>query len=140
MNVAYVFSTPNASYILEKMIVPQLEEERHGVTVVGMFFFVDNNYLLVKGNPTGERLGEAFQDGRIVRLGLWLDSAGGIRRARWKATTCAALMAYAEIACRLLEQGHDPTTLDEPLSAAIVGVHPGHRARAALAPERSPPP
>ena len=28
MNVAYVFSTPNASYILEKMIVPQLEEGR----------------------------------------------------------------------------------------------------------------
>ena len=56
MNVAYVFSTPNASYILEKMIVPQLEEDRHGANVVGMFFFVDNNYLLVRGNPTGERL------------------------------------------------------------------------------------
>ncbi len=36
MNVAYVFSTPNASFILEKMIVPQLEEGRHGATVVGM--------------------------------------------------------------------------------------------------------
>ena len=56
MNVAYVFATPNASYILEKMIVPQLEEDRHGADVVGMFFFVDNNYLLVRGNPTGERL------------------------------------------------------------------------------------
>ena len=28
MNVAYVFATPNASLILEKMIVPQLEEGR----------------------------------------------------------------------------------------------------------------
>jgi hypothetical protein len=56
MNVAYVFSTPNASYILEKMIVPQLEEDRHGVNVVGMFFFVDNNFLLMRNNPTGERL------------------------------------------------------------------------------------
>jgi hypothetical protein len=56
MNVAYVFSTPNASLILEKMIVPQLEEGRHGANVAGMFFFMDNNYLLVKGNPTGERL------------------------------------------------------------------------------------
>ncbi len=56
MNVAYIFSTSNASYILEKMIVPQLEEDRHGANVAGMFFFVDNNYLLVRGNPTGERL------------------------------------------------------------------------------------
>ena len=30
MKVAYVFSTPNASFILEKMIIPQLEEGRHG--------------------------------------------------------------------------------------------------------------
>ena len=56
MNVAYLFSTPNASFILEKMIVPQLEEGRHGASVAGMFFFFDNNYLLVQGNPTGERL------------------------------------------------------------------------------------
>ena len=56
MNVAYVMSSPNCSYILEKMIVPQLEENRHGVNVIGMFFFVDNNFLLVRGNPTGERL------------------------------------------------------------------------------------
>ena len=56
MNVAYLFSTPNASFILEKMIVPQLEEGRHGASVAGMFFFFDNNYLLVRGNPTGERL------------------------------------------------------------------------------------
>ena len=67
MNVAYVFSTPNASFILEKMIVPQLEERRHGATVVGMFFFVDNNYLLVRGNPTGERLARiARRDGMLL--------------------------------------------------------------------------
>ena len=52
MNVAYVLRRPNASFILEKMIVPQLEEGRHGANVVGMFFFVDNDYLLVRGNPT----------------------------------------------------------------------------------------
>ena len=69
MNVAYVFSTPNASYILEKMIVPQLEEERHGVTVVGMFFFVDNNYLLVKGNPTGERLAAVARRSGMLLMG-----------------------------------------------------------------------
>lgn len=56
MNVAYVFTSPNASYVLDKMIVPQLEEDRHGARVVGMFFMMDNTYLLMRGNPTGERL------------------------------------------------------------------------------------
>ncbi|HVP67287.1 MAG TPA: SaoD/DsrE family protein [Anaeromyxobacteraceae bacterium] len=69
MNVAYVFSTPNASFILEKMIVPQLEERRHGATVVGMFFFVDNNYLLVRGNPTGERLARISRETGMLLMG-----------------------------------------------------------------------
>jgi len=69
VNVAYVFSTPNASYILEKMIVPQLEEGRHGATVVGMFFFVDNNYLLVRGNPTGERLAALSRASGLLLMG-----------------------------------------------------------------------
>jgi len=69
MNVAYVFSTPNASYILEKMIVPQLEERRHGATVVGMFFFVDNTYLLVRGNPTGERLAALSRESGMLLMG-----------------------------------------------------------------------
>jgi len=56
LTVAYIFSTPLASYILGRMIVPQLEEGRHGARVAGMFFFADNNYLLVRGNPVGERL------------------------------------------------------------------------------------
>jgi hypothetical protein len=38
------------------MILPQLEEGRHGSDVVGMFFFEDNCYAVVKGNPLGERL------------------------------------------------------------------------------------
>jgi hypothetical protein len=69
LNVAYVFSTPNASFILEKMIVPQLEEERHGATVVGMFFFVDNTYLLVRGNPTGERLAKLARKTGMLLMG-----------------------------------------------------------------------
>jgi hypothetical protein len=38
MNVAYVFATSGhtASYTLGKMILPQLEEGRHGVEVVGI--------------------------------------------------------------------------------------------------------
>jgi len=58
MKVAYIFATSKhtVSYVLGRMILPQLEEDRHGVDVVGMFFFEDNNYVLVKGNPIGERL------------------------------------------------------------------------------------
>lgn len=40
MKVAYIFSTQghSVSYKLGKMILPQLEENAHGVDVVGMFF------------------------------------------------------------------------------------------------------
>ena len=44
------------SYKRGRMILPQLEEGRHGVQVVGMFFFKDNCLYLMKGNPIGERL------------------------------------------------------------------------------------
>ncbi len=58
MKIAYIFTTQghSVSYKLGKMILPQLEAGVHGVEVVGMFFFEDNNYVLVKGNPLGERL------------------------------------------------------------------------------------
>jgi hypothetical protein len=60
VKVAYVFSTSGhtASYKLGKMILPQLEVGCHGVDVVGMMFFDDNTYVLRKGDPLGERLGE----------------------------------------------------------------------------------
>ena len=41
------------------MILPQLEEGRHGAEVVGMFFFDDNTYVLRKGDPIGERMGKS---------------------------------------------------------------------------------
>ncbi|HET8550496.1 MAG TPA: SaoD/DsrE family protein [Bryobacteraceae bacterium] len=58
MKVAYIFSTQGhtVSYKLGRMILPQLEEGRHGADVVGMFFFEDNCYLFLKGNAVGERL------------------------------------------------------------------------------------
>jgi hypothetical protein len=54
MKVAYVFSTSGhtASYKLGKMILPQLEQGTHGVEVVGLFFFDDNNYILRQGDPS----------------------------------------------------------------------------------------
>ena len=49
MKVAYIFSSQGhtVSYKLGKMILPQLEAGTHGVDVAGMFFFEDNNYVLV---------------------------------------------------------------------------------------------
>ncbi|HHW41637.1 MAG TPA: DsrE family protein [Syntrophomonadaceae bacterium] len=56
MKVAYVFATTNCQKILSKMIVPQLEQDGHGAEVVGMFFFMDNTFMLLKGTEMGERL------------------------------------------------------------------------------------
>jgi sulfur relay (sulfurtransferase) complex TusBCD TusD component (DsrE family) len=47
------------------MILPQLEEGRHGVEVVGMMFFDDNTYMLCKGDPIGDPIGERV--GKVVR-------------------------------------------------------------------------
>lgn len=71
MKVAYIFATSGhtASYKLGKMILPQLEEGRHGVEVVGMFFFDDNTYVLRKGDPIGERVGKiARESGMLLML------------------------------------------------------------------------
>ena len=62
MKVAYIFSTNMSHYILNNMIVPQLEKEIHGADVVGMFFFLDNTFILVKGNDVGERLSRIAKD------------------------------------------------------------------------------
>ncbi len=69
MRIAYIFSTTNSSYILEKMILPQLEAGTHRVTVIGMFFFVDNNYMLTEGNPTAERLAVVARKHGILVMG-----------------------------------------------------------------------
>ena len=71
MKVAYIFSTTGhtVSYKLGKMILPQLEEKRHGAEVVGMFFFDDNTYALRKGDPLGERLSKvAAEQGILLML------------------------------------------------------------------------
>ena len=71
MKVAYIFSSQGhtVSYKLGKMILPQIEENRHGVDVVGMFFFEDNNYVLVKNDPIGERLALAAKANNILLMG-----------------------------------------------------------------------
>ena len=70
MKVAYVFATSGhtASYKLGKMILPQLENGNHGVEVVGMFFFDDNNYVLRTGDPIGERLAKVAAEQGILLM------------------------------------------------------------------------
>lgn len=70
MKVAYIFSTSGhtVSYKLGKMILPQLEEHRHGAEVVGMFFFDDNTFALRKGDPLGERLSVVAREQGILLM------------------------------------------------------------------------
>ena len=71
MKVAYIFSTQghSVSFKLGKMILPQLENDAHGVEVVGMFFFEDNTYVLQKGNPIGERLAKVAKEKGMLLMG-----------------------------------------------------------------------
>lgn len=71
MKVAYIFSTQghSVSYKLGQMILPQLEDDAHGVEVVGMFFFEDNNYVLVEGDPIGERLAKIAKEKGMLLMG-----------------------------------------------------------------------
>lgn len=72
----------------------------------------------------GERL--------VVRLGLWRDG-GRVVRARFRASTCASLIAYADAACEALEAGEPPGRLDAArVRALVAGAHPIHHDRAGL--------
>jgi sulfur relay (sulfurtransferase) complex TusBCD TusD component (DsrE family) len=50
------------------VILPQLVAGDHGVEVVGMFFFDDNNYILCEGDPLGERLTRVAADQNILLM------------------------------------------------------------------------
>jgi sulfur relay (sulfurtransferase) complex TusBCD TusD component (DsrE family) len=70
MKVAYIFSTSGhtVSYKLGKMILPQLEEHKHGAEVVGMMFFDDNVFALRAGDPLGERLARVAKEQNILLM------------------------------------------------------------------------
>ena len=69
MTIAYVFKTSMAStFQLSTMILPQLEENNHGVKVAGMFFFDDNILCLQKNNPVGERLSKVASKNNILLM------------------------------------------------------------------------
>lgn len=69
MKVAYILNAPNAAnYKLGTMILPQLESGKHGVTVLGIFFFDDNCYVLRKGDSVGERLAKVAAEQGILLM------------------------------------------------------------------------
>lgn len=80
------------------------------------------------------RFGEAVGGERlVVRIGVWIDGAGRVIRARFRATTCASLIAYAEAACTLVERERRATPISPGrLREEVAGVHPLHRDRAEL--------
>lgn len=69
MKIAYVFATDQSStFKLATMILPQLEQDIHGVDVVGMMFFDDNVYSLRAGDPVGERLAKVAAEKGILLM------------------------------------------------------------------------
>lgn len=70
MKVAYLFESEHAREILENMIIPQLEEDRHGVEVAGMMFFFDNAYMLVEGSDIAARLQALSREDRHAPYGM----------------------------------------------------------------------
>jgi hypothetical protein len=69
MKVAYVFATDMAAtFKLNTMILPQLEQGIHGAQVVGMMFFDDNLYALRAGDPFGERLAKVAKAQNILLM------------------------------------------------------------------------
>lgn len=69
MTVAYILNGPNAAnYKLGTMILPQLEQGIHGVSVAGIFFFDDNCYVLRTGDPVGERLARVAKEHNILLM------------------------------------------------------------------------
>ena len=69
MKIAYVFATGlSSTFKLSTMILPQLEQQKHGVQVIGMMFFDDNLYCLRKGDPIGERLAVVAREQNILLM------------------------------------------------------------------------
>jgi hypothetical protein len=56
--------------------------------------------------------GEASRRNLAVRVGLWLDDTGAVRKARWRGVADESLRVTAESACALLETGGDPKLVE----------------------------
>jgi NifU-like protein involved in Fe-S cluster formation len=86
------------------------------------------------GLDGADAIGEAWGGNRLlVRVGVWRGTDGRVLRARYRSTTCASLIAFAEAACDLLERGAICDAADpDALAARVRGVHPLHLDRAGL--------
>jgi hypothetical protein len=69
MKVAYIMSSTNSQKILNLMVLPQLEQGRHGAEVLGIFFFMDNTFFLMKGTEMGERLQALHEKTGMIIMG-----------------------------------------------------------------------
>jgi sulfur relay (sulfurtransferase) complex TusBCD TusD component (DsrE family) len=102
MKVAYIFATSGhtASYKLGKMILPQLEAGTHGVDVVGLFFFDDNNYILRSGDPLGERLAKvAGEQGLLLMMCDQCALERGLAQGEPGRCTPAGTVAGVQVGC-----------------------------------------
>ena len=69
MKVAHIFRNDmSATFQLASMILPQLEQDTHGVEVAGMMFFDDNVYSLSTGNEIGQRLSIVAKKNNILLM------------------------------------------------------------------------
>ena len=69
MKVAYIFRNDmSATFQLATMILPQLEQGKHGVEVVGMIFFDDNVYSLSSESEIGQRLSAVAEKQNILLM------------------------------------------------------------------------
>ena len=69
MKVAYIFRNDmSATFQLATMILPQLEQGKHGVEVVGMMFFDDNVYSLSSESEIGQRLSAVAEKQNILLM------------------------------------------------------------------------
>ena len=96
MKVAYVFRTSMAStFQLSTMILPQLENKTHVVSVPGMFFFDDNIFCLQKNDPIGERLAKIAKEHNML---LMVCDQCAVRRGLAKGTLeqCGSGVVKAE--------------------------------------------
>ena len=108
------------------MILPQLEEGRHGVEVVGMMFFDDNTYVLRKGDPIGERMGKIAREQGIL---LMLCDQCALERGLAEGEPATARRGHRRgCACRLLPRplrraGGQPA---RPRHHALAALHRAH--------------
>ena len=69
LKIAYIFKTNMSStFQLSTMILPQIENDKHGVDVVGMFFFDENILCLKQNDPVGERLANIAKKKNILLM------------------------------------------------------------------------